>query len=124
MGLSEQEALTELLLCQDLCTLQPRHLADYDLNKLRVTKGVVLPKDAVDLVSPSLAEVLRQPCSMIRSPAELLHLEESEGPITPYWDPTLRSDPRQRAELFFCTSSCLCWTFLCKEEGWYDSSHW
>ena len=37
---------------------------------------------------------------MIRSPAELLHFEESEGPITPYWDPTLRRDSRQRAELF------------------------
>ena len=37
---------------------------------------------------------------MIRSPAELLHLEESEGRITPYWDPTLRRDSRQRVELF------------------------
>ena len=101
VGLSEQEALTELLRCQDLYALQPQHLADYDLDKLRVTKGRVLPKDVVDLVSPSLAEVLRHPCSsMIRSPAELLHLEESEGSITPYWDPTLRRDPRQRDELF------------------------
>ena len=99
LGFSEQEALTELLRCQDLHAL-PQHLADYDLNKLRVTEGGVLPKDAVDLVSPSLPEVLRHPCSMIRSPAELLHLEESEGPITPYWDPTLRRDPRQRVELF------------------------
>ena len=74
VGLSEQEALTELLRCQDLCALQPQHLADYDLDKLRVTKGGVLPKDVVDLVSPSLAEVLRHHCSnMIR--AELLHLE-------------------------------------------------
>ena len=37
-----------------LCSL--KHLADYDLNKLRVTKGGVLPKDAVDLVSTSLAK--------------------------------------------------------------------
>ena len=101
MGLSEQEALTELLHCQDLYALQPQHLADYDLDKLRVTNGGVLPKDAVDLVSPSLAEVPRHPCSsMIWSSAELLHLEESEGPITPYWDPTLHREPRWRAELF------------------------
>ena len=100
-GLSEQGGLTELLHCQDLCALQPQHLADCYLDKLLVTKGGVLPKDVVDLVSPSLAEVLRHPCSsMIRSQAELLHLEESEGPITPYWDPTLRGDPRQRTELF------------------------
>ena len=70
--------------------LQP-HLADYDLDKLRVTNGRVLPKDAVD---PSLAEVLRHPCSStIRCSAEVLPLEESEGPIAPHWD-------RQRAELF------------------------
>ena len=101
MGLSEQEALTELLRCQDVYALQPQHLADYDLDKVRVSKGAVLPKDAVDLVSPSLAEVLRHPCSsMIWSSAELLHLDESKGAITPYWDPTLRRDPRQRAELF------------------------
>ena len=37
---------------------------------------------------------------MLRSSAELLHLEESEGPITPYWDPTLHRDERQRVELF------------------------
>ena len=37
---------------------------------------------------------------MLRSSAELLHLEESEGPITPYWDPTLCRDERQRVELF------------------------
>ena len=97
VGLSEQEALSELLRCQDVYALQPQHLAEYDLDKLR---GGVSPKDVVDLVSPSLAEVLRHPCSsMVRSPAELLHLEESEGPITPYWDPTLRRDSRQRAEL-------------------------
>ena len=67
-GLSDQEALIELLRCQDLCALQPQHLADYDIDKLRVTKGGVLPK--------------------------------SEGPITPYWDPTLRRDARQRVQLF------------------------
>ena len=55
----EQEALTELLRCQDLYALQPQHFADYDLDKLRVPKGGVLPKDVVDLVSPSLAELLK-----------------------------------------------------------------
>ena len=95
VALSEQEALTELLRCRDWYALQPHHLADCDI------EGEVLPKDAVDLVSPSLAEVLRHPCSsMTRSSAELLHLEESEGPDTPYWDPTLRRDARQRVELF------------------------
>ena len=99
--LTEQEALTELLHRQDLYALQPLHLADYDLDKLRVIKGGVLPKDVVDLVSTSFAEVLLHPCSsMLRSSAELLHLDESEGPITPYWDPTLRRDERQRVELF------------------------
>ena len=37
-GLSEQEALTELLRCQDLYALQPQHLADYDLDCIE--KGV------------------------------------------------------------------------------------
>ena len=37
---------------------------------------------------------------MLRSSAELLHLEESEGPIARYWDHTLRRDERQRVELF------------------------
>ena len=41
VGLSEQEALTKLLRCQDLYALQPRHLADYDLDLLRDTKGGV-----------------------------------------------------------------------------------
>ena len=97
-------------------------------------KGGVLPKDAVDLVSTSLAEVLRQPGSMIRSLAELLHLEESEGPIPPYWDPTLRSDPRQRAELFHkladlkissfrARARAFAGLFFFKKEGRYDSSH-
>ena len=99
--LFEQRAFTELLHCQDLYALQPQHLAVYDLDKLRVTKGDILPKNLVHLLSPSLAEVIQLPCSSIlRSSAELIHLEESEGPITPYWDPTLRKDTRQRAELF------------------------
>ena len=55
VGLSDQVALSELLRCQDLYALQPQHLAEYDLDKLQ---GGVLPKDVVDLVSPSLAEVL------------------------------------------------------------------
>ena len=53
--------------CQDLCALQPQHLADCDLDKLRVIKGGVLPKDAVDLMSPSVAEVLRHPRSSVLS---------------------------------------------------------
>ena len=100
VGLSEQGAVTELLHCQDLHALLSLHLADYDLDKLRVTKGDVLPKDVVYLV-PSLAKVLRHPCSsMLRSCAELIHLEESEGPITPYWDPTLRKDARHMPSCF------------------------
>ena len=62
-GLSEQEALTELLHCQDLYTLQPQHLADCDLDKPRVTKAGVLPKDAADLMSHS------RRCSVILVPA-------------------------------------------------------
>ena len=60
---------------------------------------------------------------MLRSSAELIHLEESEGPITPYWDLTLRQDARQRAELFHklavlkilsfsSTSTRICWTLV------------
>ena len=133
--LSEQEALTELLRCQDVYALQPQRLADCDLDKLRVTQDGVLPKHFADLVSPSLVEVVRHPCSsMIRSPAEVLRLEESEGPITPYWDPTLRGDPRQRDEplhkladsknLSFRTRArAFAGLFLCEEEGWNDSPH-
>ena len=66
--LSEQGALTELLHCQDLYALQPQNLVDYDLDKLRVTKGDVLPKDVVNLESTSFAEVLQHPgSSMHRS---------------------------------------------------------
>ena len=126
VGLSEQEALSERLRCQDLYALQPQHLAEYDLDKLRCG---VLPKDVVDLVSPSLAEVLCHPRSnVIWRPAEVLHLEESEGPITPYWDPTLPRDSRQRAELFHkladlkilsfrARARAFCRTFLCEEKA-------
>ena len=83
MELSEQRALTELLHCQDLYALQPQHLADYHLDKLRVTMGDILPKDVVDLESTSLAEVLQHPCSsMLWSCAEMLHLEESVISLT------------------------------------------
>ena len=61
--LSEQEASTQLLHCQDLYALQPQHLADYHLDKPRVTKAGVLPKDAADLMSHS------RRCSVILVPA-------------------------------------------------------
>ena len=41
VGLSKQEALTELQYRQDLYALQPQHFADSDLDKLRVTTGGV-----------------------------------------------------------------------------------
>ena len=54
---------------------------------------------------------------MIRSSAEVLHLEESEGPVTPYWDPTLRASVPSYFTFRAPTHSFTGLSFVKKKDG-------
>ena len=70
--LDEQGALAELLASKDFYSEVPHSLADYDPTTLRVSKGDVVPKDAVPLLPAEAAGYLRHSRKQIeRSPEDI-----------------------------------------------------
>ena len=99
--LTPSGALQELLKTKDLYGQEPRHLASYSADKLRIVRAGVTPKDARGLLPPEAAARLRNFRSTIElSAEEIADIHRDRRMPRPYWDPTLASDRRQRHELF------------------------
>ena len=77
--------------------LEPENLASYDIEKLRVAKGDVIPKRA-DSVLPSTeaAYIHRHHTFIERSAREVSELEAGGELPVPYWDPSLAGDRSKR----------------------------
>lgn len=99
--LDERRALTELLASKDFYSEVPHNLAGYDPAKLRVSKGDVVPKDAIPLLPAEAAGYLRHFRTQIERSSEDIEQRAAEGLLPePYWDPTLKSDKSARHDLF------------------------
>eukprot|EP00974_Lingulodinium_polyedra_P014527 1406473-Lingulodinium_polyedra.AAC.1 len=99
--LDELSALSELLASKDFYSEVPHNLADYDLSKLRVCKGDVVPKDLVKLVPPDVSCYYRHFKTCIERPAsDLERILAEESLPEPYWDPTLRRSRTLRMEFY------------------------
>ena len=77
--LDESTALAELLAVKDLYAQEPRNLAEYQYEKLKVCRGQVRPKDAKSLLPPEAAGLLRHFVSCIeRSSEEIEHIKAAK----------------------------------------------
>ena len=91
--LDESTALAELLAVKDLYAQEPRNLAEYQYEKLKVCRGQVRPKDAKSLLPLEAAGLLHHFASCIeRSSEEIEHIKAAEDFPRPHWDPTLKRD--------------------------------
>ena len=89
----ESTALAELLAVKDLYAQEPRNLAEYQYEKLKVCRGQVRPKDAKSLLPPEAAGLLHHFASCIeRSSEEIEHIKAAEDSLRPHWDPILKRD--------------------------------
>ena len=85
---------------KDFYSEVPHNLADYDPTKLRVSKGDVVPKDAVPLLPAEAAGYLRHFRTQIERSSEDIEQRAAEGLLPePYWDPTLKRDKSARHDL-------------------------
>ena len=100
-GLTPERAFSELVASKGLYSLEPQNLAAFDLGKLRVAKGDVVPKRVSRLLRRDDAIMVERHHAFIeRSATEVAELESSGTLPEPYWDPTLARDQKQRHEFF------------------------
>jgi len=99
--LNPELALAELLSSTDFYNHEPQNLAKFDIQKLRVAKGDVVPKDMARLVRPEVAALLRDFKSSIELGADELAAKLEQNPFPkPYWDPSLKRSRSERHGLF------------------------
>ena len=80
-----------MLSSKDLYSQEPKNLVPYDVSKLKVAKGRVVPQNALQFLPPSAAALLSQYQQHIEmEPARLDSITETSDPIRPYWDPILQ----------------------------------
>ena len=100
-GLTPLAAFRELLETKGFYSLEPKHLATYQKDKLRVAKGDVVPKPARLLVPPHAAVYLDRFDTFIeKTAAEISDLDQSGALPEPYWDPVLASNRAAKIDLF------------------------
>ena len=98
--LTPEAALRELCAVKDLYTQEPKHLANYDLKKLKVASGSVRPRPVAQMLPPAVKALLQNHNTCIaKSAAEVEAMDPSAVPPRPYWDPTLRRSKHARLEL-------------------------
>ena len=92
--LEPEDCLSQLLSSKDLYTQEPKNLASFCFEKLRVLKGEARPKDAQHLLPPHAGSLLRH-CSV--------HIERPWDQVPddlvlpkPYWDPVLANSQPER----------------------------
>eukprot|EP00972_Heterocapsa_arctica_P062183 9166223-Heterocapsa_arctica.AAC.1 len=90
--MNEEGALAELLSSHDLYTQEPKHLAEYDYEKLKVVRRAFQPLDAA-LRLPAEARALLDNfhVHIERSEAEMEVVRADSEVPRPYWDPRPRS---------------------------------
>ena len=92
--LSGCDAIRELVGTQDLYHGEPLTLAPYSFEKVKVLHSNLNPRDLASVVPRFVQGIIRRYDSMIERPAsEVAAL--GPCPVTPYWDPKLRSSPKE-----------------------------
>ena len=94
-------AIRELLGNKNLYSQEPKNLAKYSADKLKVLKGAARPKDIRPFL-PAFESALLNDYHrhIVRSPEEIADIADTADPIYPYWDPTLRTNENERWALF------------------------
>ena len=101
VGYTPEQAFSDLVASKGLYSLEPQNLAAFDLGKLRVAKGDVVPKRVSRLLRRDDAIMVERHQAFIeRSAAEVAELESSGVLPEPYWDQVLAGDKKQRHEFF------------------------
>ena len=96
-GMDPELALAELVSSKDLYGQEPKNLAPFSFEKLRVLKGDAKPKPATSLLPDWAADPLRHFDTLIEMPVDEID-PELQLP-RPYWCPVLANNPAQKALL-------------------------
>ena len=95
--LSPAASLGELLGSMCLYSQEPKNLATFDPDRLKITKGEVIPQDLKGRLSPEVAAAVVHFDTVIeRSAEEVKRIMAGDGWPKPYWDPVLRRSPSKR----------------------------
>ncbi|CAK0838714.1 unnamed protein product [Prorocentrum cordatum] len=92
-GIGIGETLSELTASRDLYSQEPKNLAEYDIDKLKICRSGTVAKDAKSLLPPDAAGLIRHYARCIeRDSEQILELQAARDFPRPYWDPTLARD--------------------------------
>ena len=108
MDLRPEETLQQLLKAHDLYHIERSStIGSYDLDRIRVCRGDLRPKELEDVLPPSLRHYALAPDRwIVKSDAELAADTDSGLlPSRPYWDPILRASRARCAEFLRALAS-------------------
>ena len=99
--MNEEGALAEVLSSRDLYSQDPKHIADYNVDKLKVVRRAFQPLDARARLPPGARALLEDFHVRIeRTEAEMEVIRETQDTPRPYWDPKFRGSRSEMLRLF------------------------
>ena len=91
----DEASLKEILASCDQYNMEPKHIAPFDPDKLKILKRDTFSKDARVFLPPAAKSYLTDFRRLIERSEEELELDRDQGlSLRPYWDPRLRSDKK------------------------------
>ena len=77
---------------------EPKNLAQYNFNKLKVVQSVLKPRSVEDMLPPYAKSILNKSQTMIEKSAQEL-IDQGPVDIQPYWDPKLKHSASEKRRL-------------------------
>ena len=100
-NITEDSVMGDLGQRSDLYNQEAKHLVSIDLDKIKILKRRLVPKDAKTLAPPEAVGYLKHFDELVeRTPREMELLQVNKDLVEPYWDPSLRRSRRRRLELY------------------------
>ena len=91
----DEASLKEILASCDQYNMEPKHIAPFDPDKLKILKRDTFSKDARVFLPPAAKSYLTDFRRRIERSEEELEKDRDQGlTLRPYWDPRLRSDKK------------------------------
>ena len=116
--LNEERSLKELGCGANLYTQEANHVADFDMEQIKILSRRLEPIPAADVSPPEVRAVLDGFEHMVeRSVQEMEAMRSSGDLVVPHWDPKLKASRSKRMSLYKRLHSCGLLTFRRRQKA-------
>ena len=117
-NMTPDDALRDLGCGANLYSQEANHVADLDIDQIKILSRQLDPKPASALAPPEVKAVIDNFADKVeRSTSEIEAMRASGSLVVPHWDPKLKKSLEERMKLYQRLFRCGLLTFRCRQKA-------